>query len=187
MNLGIGSTDMQVEVIHNPPYEALAKIGFEYEVELLDASGKRQSVQRAKNLYTTEGLTHMLGVELDAVAQITSWYLALFEGNYTPTTADTAAAIAAAATETNAFSNPTVRPQWVASAAAANGTINNYANKAAFTFTAAKTIYGGFLISSSQVGGNTGVCLSAVRFGSPIVVGVGSVINVGAGCTLASA
>lgn len=187
MNLGLGSTDMQVDVIHNQRYQALAKIGFTYEVELLDARGRVVSRQRAKNLYTTEGLNHMLGVELAAVAQVSTWYLALFEGNYTPTTADTAAAISAASTETNAFNNPTVRPQWVASAAAANGTINNYNNKAAFTFTAAKTIYGGFLISSSLVGGNTGVCISAVRFGSPVVVSNGSVLNVGAGCTLASA
>lgn len=187
MNLGLASADMQVDVVHNPVYQALARIGFEYEIELVDAHGNVLSTQRAKNLYTTEGLNHLLGVELAAVAQISSWYLALFEGNYTPTTADTGAAISAASTETNAFSNPTVRPPWTPSAAAANGTINNYNNKAAFTFTATKTIYGGFLISTSQVGSTTGVCISAVRFDSPVVVNTGSVINVGAGCTLASA
>lgn len=186
--LGLATSDMHADVAHNPhPLAGLARIGFLWDVELVGPDGKSISREVTHNLYPTEGLNHMLNVELNATTQVPAWYVGVFEGNYTPTIADTAAAIATAATESSAFASPTVRKTWTPSATASAGTINNYTGRAIFSFTAAKTIYGGFLISSSLVGGVAGVMISIVRFATPAAVTNGSVLNVGAGCTLVSA
>lgn len=121
------------------------------------------------NVVTSEGLNSMLGVHLHGDTQITTWYLGLFEGNYTPVTSDTAANFATAATETTAYTAAT-RQTWT-SAAPATQSITNSANKAAFTFNADnKTIYGAFLTSGSAKNGATGVLFSAARFATPKVV-----------------
>ena len=120
------------------------------------------------NLVTDEGLTSMLGVNFHADAQITSWYLGVFEGNYTPVSSDGAATIASNATESSAYTSST-RPAFTPAAAAAKA-ITNTASRATFTFNASKTIYGAFLISSSVIGGTTGVLFSAARFSAAKVV-----------------
>jgi hypothetical protein len=182
----MATSEMHADVAHHEEFDTLLKIGFEWRTEhVLDGRIVQQDVK--KNLYPTEGLNAALDILLGNVAKLAGAYIGLFEGNYTPTIADVAATISAASTETSAFVNPTVRPTWVKSANAANGNINNYANKAVFTFTAPKTIYGGFLIASSAVGSTGGPLISIVRFSSPYQVYNNSVLNVGAGCTLASA
>lgn len=114
------------------------------------------------NLITAEGLTSMLGVHLHGDAQITTWYMGVFEGNYTPVDADTAAAFASNATECSAYTSGT-RPAFTPGAAAAKS-ITNSANRSTFTFNATKNIYGAFVISTSAIGGTSGVLFSAARF-----------------------
>lgn len=116
------------------------------------------------NLVTDEGLNHLLDVALAAGSQITSWYLGVFEGNYTPVAGDTAAGIAAASTESSAYSGG-VRPAWTPGAVASK-TVSNSASRASFTFSASKTIYGAFMISSAVINGTSGKLLSAARFSS---------------------
>ena len=115
-----------------------------------------------KNLVVNEGLNDMLAVYLQGGTQKTTWYLGVFEGNYTPVATDTASTIAASSTESSAYSGG-VRPTWTP-AAPSGQSITNSASRASFTFNATKTIYGAFLISSSAIGGTSGVMFSAARF-----------------------
>lgn len=117
------------------------------------------------NLCVDEGLNKLLNVMFDAVTQINTWYMGLFEGNYTPIAGVTAATIASAATETTAY-NETVRQTFVPVAATAKS-ITNAASVGTFTFNATKSIYGAFLISDNTKGGTAGTLFSAAKFSAP--------------------
>lgn len=115
-----------------------------------------------KNLVVDEGLNHLLQTVLGGGAANATWYVGLFEGNYTPVAGIAAAGFAAAATECIAYDEAT-RQTWVEAAAAAKQ-ITNSANKATFTMNNTKTIYGAFLISDSAKNGVAGVLFAASRF-----------------------
>lgn len=160
--------------------------GFEYFLEHV-RDGQVIGRQRLYNLVPTEGLNHLLSVTLAAGAQQTSWFVGLFEGNYTPVNTITAATIAAAATESSAYAEAT-RQAWTAGTIA-GGAVNNSLAKAVFTINGVvpKTIFGGFLISSSVKGGATGVLLSVVRFATAVTVNPADVLRITAGITAVSA
>lgn len=118
-----------------------------------------------KNIVVDEGLAYILGVAFDgSTSALTSWYIGLFSGNYTPVNTTTAANITANATEiTTAYSEAT-RVAWVEAGVTAR-LIGNAASPALFTFTAATTnVYGAFLASASAKGATTGTLSSAKRF-----------------------
>lgn len=117
---------------------------------------------RDHNLVVDEGLNHLLNVALNAATQIGTWYLGIFEGNYTPVASVTAATITANSTECIAYTEAT-RPTYVEAASTAKS-ITNSASKGTFTFNATKTIYGAFLVSNSTKSGTTGTLFSAARF-----------------------
>jgi hypothetical protein len=121
------------------------------------------------NIIVNQGLDSVLNVYLDAATQLPSWFLGVFEGNYTPVATDTAATIAGNSTECSAITNAT-RPPWTP-AASSGQSITNAAARATFTFNATKTIYGAFLISNSTIGGTSGSLFSAARFATakPVV------------------
>lgn len=114
------------------------------------------------NLVVTEGLNSLLDVNFHGASQISTWYVGLFEGNYTPAATATAATITALSTESTAY-DETTRVEYVEAAASA-GSLTNSANKATFTINATKTIYGAFLVSTSTKSGITGTLMSATRF-----------------------
>jgi hypothetical protein len=114
------------------------------------------------NLVVNEGLDYLLDVAFHGASQVTTWYIGLFEGNYTPVNTLTAATVAAAATESTAY-DETTRQEYVESASSGQQTTNS-ASKAAFTINATKSIYGAFLASASAKGATTGKLLSASRF-----------------------
>lgn len=116
------------------------------------------------NLVVNEGLNHLLDVLFHGGTQVTTWYLGVFEGNYTPIATVTAATITAASTECTAYDETT--RQAYAEAAAASQSITNAESKATFTFNAAKTIYGAFLVSASAKSATSGTLFSAARFGT---------------------
>ena len=118
----------------------------------------------ADNIVVNEGLNKLLGVMFAADTQISTWYVGLFEGNYTPVATLTAATVTAASTESTAYDLAT-RPEYN-EAPAASQSITNSANRASFVFNATKTIYGAFLVSSSTKSGTGGTLFSAARFGS---------------------
>lgn len=114
------------------------------------------------NLVVNEGLNHILDVVLHGSTQVATWYIGLFEGNYTPVATVTAATITSASTECTAY-DETTRVEYNEAAASSQSTTNS-ANKATFTFNATKTIYGAFMASVSTKSGTTGTLLSAARF-----------------------
>jgi len=114
------------------------------------------------NLVVNEGLNALLDIMFHADTQITTWYVGIFEGNYTPVATDTAANIASNSTESTAYDEAS--RQEYNEAAASGQSITNSANKATFTINATKTIYGAFLISNSTKGGTSGTLFSASRF-----------------------
>lgn len=114
------------------------------------------------NLVVNQGLNSLLNVNFNGATQINTWYLGLFEGNYTPVATVTAATIASAATECTAYTAST-RPEYVEAASTAQSTTNS-ASRASFVFNASKTIYGAFLISDSTKSGTSGTLFSAARF-----------------------
>ena len=117
-----------------------------------------------QNLVANEGLNSLLNVYLGGGSAIPTWYLGLFQGNYTPVATITAAAIASTATECVDYDE--ANRQTFVPASAASQAVTNAANRAAFTFNATRTVYGAFLISSSVKNGTAGVLFSAARFGT---------------------
>lgn len=116
------------------------------------------------NIVVNEGLNHILDVEFHGATQISTWYIGVFEGNYTPVATVTAATITAASTECTAY-DETTRVAYD-EAAASSQSITNSASKATFTFNATKTIYGAFLVSASAKSATSGTLFSAARFSS---------------------
>ena len=123
------------------------------------------------NIVVNEGLNSALNVVFNGASPITSWYVGLFQGNYTPVSSDTAATIAANSTECSAYTAG-VRQNFVTVASTAQ-LITNTASRASFTFNSAQTIYGAFLASTATINGTTGVLMSAARFATQRVVASG--------------
>lgn len=128
-------------------------------------NGKVIDSWQEKNLVVNEGLNYLLSSSLAAGTVIDTWYIGLFEGNFTPVSSLAAATIAATATECMAYTE-TDRPEWIV-ASAEEQQITNTESRASFTVSATKTIYGAFLISDSTKGGTAGVLFAASRFASP--------------------
>lgn len=114
------------------------------------------------NLVVNEGLNHLLDVLLHGSTQVSTWYLGVFEANYTPVATVTAATITSASTECTTYDEAT-RVAYNEAAASSQSTTNS-ANKATFTFNATKTIYGAFLVSASAKSATTGTLFSAAAF-----------------------
>ena len=188
-------------------FNTLVKSGFEYDVAVLrprwwvprklarnSAFVRRHTGlffredksqrERIHNLMPTEGLNHTLSVTFAGGSQVATWYVGLFEGNYTPLSTNTMATFPAAATESTAY-DESVRRTWVESTPAAGATTNS-ASKAEFTMSATKTIYGAFISSSSVKGGTTGVLASAAKFSSAKTVDDGDILRVTASISLTS-
>lgn len=159
------------------------KMGFRYLVEVV-RDGIVVDSEVVDNLMPLEALNHVLGVTLKGTAQNASWYIGIFEGNFTPVGSEQAATIAAASTECTTYAETTRVP--FTSGAVSGGSVDNSASKAEFTMNANKTIYGGFLVSTAAKAATSGVVLSAVRFSSPKVLESGAILRVTAGVVFAS-
>lgn len=127
-------------------------------------NGKLIGRDISSNIVTTEGLNHILSVVLGAGSAVSPWYIALFEGNYTPVAGLTAATFTASATECTAY-DEAARVAYV-EGTPSGGVIDNSASRAVFTMNATKTIYGGALLSVSTKSSTSGTLLAAARFSS---------------------
>ncbi len=120
------------------------------------------------NIVTDEGLDANLNIMFHGATQITTWYCVMFEDDFTPDGDETYAV--PGYTETEAYDEAT-RPAYN-EAAASSQSITNSANKAVFTISGTKTLYGGALVGGGTNGntkGNTaggGTLFSAGRFAS---------------------
>lgn len=173
-------------VLRTQPRPPMTRGGLRYQVRHLDADGRELSHPMwGSNLVPTEGLNHMLDVTLHGAAQIPTWYLALFEGNYTPNFDVTAATFSQLATECTTYQG-TSRLEYKEVAAVAGAT-SNAASLAVFTSTADRTIYGAALLSASGKGSSVGKILSCFRFPEPRNFATGNQLAVLTPASLANA
>lgn len=163
----------------------LAKAGFVYTVETVNKrTGEVVHASEEHNLMPLEGINHMLDATLIGAGQVTDWYLALYENNYTPSSADVAATFPTLAGEATAYDSAARLTLALASADA--GVSSNAANRSEFEFTEERTIQGGFIISTPTKGSTAGILLSAVKFSSPRVVDDEFILRVTAGLRIVS-
>ncbi|RUR68688.1 hypothetical protein EJP67_16625 [Variovorax guangxiensis] len=132
------------------------------------------------NRVPMEGLNFLLGLAFKSVTQVPTWYIGLYEGDYTPDGSETAATIASLATECTAYTGS--RKEFD-EGAVSGGSVSNAASLSEFVFTADKTVMGAFMVSASAKGSTAGVLLSVVRFASPKVQANGSKLQIFAGPT----
>lgn len=138
-----------------------------------------------RNLVVTEGRNHILNTVFNNQAQNATWYVALFSNNVTPQATWTGANFNANAGEFTGYSEAT-RPEYNEAAASA-GALDNFASKASFTITAAGTVYGGAILSSSAKAGTGGVLAASARFSNARAVEIDDVLQIGYQITLTSA
>ena len=108
--------------------------------------GKLIDQWKQGNVTTDEGLNALLDIMFHDATKIATWYLAVFEDNYTPLVSNTYAT--PGYTECTAYTEA-ARVAFV-EAAASSKVITNSANKATFTFNATKTIYGASLVGGGS-------------------------------------
>lgn len=156
--------------------------GFVYDLEYRNPDGSLGWTEQVHNLIPQEGVDYVADTLLNSVAQVTSWYLGLFENDYAPGSTSTAAQLVTPIGETTAYDAAT-RLLWQAVYNGV-GRLDNSAARAEFVFTADKTIYGGFLSSQSSKQNTAGTLLSIARFSSPRVVETGGSLRVLAGIDL---
>lgn len=121
-----------------------------------------------KNILPTEGRNNMLDVYINDGTKLFPWYVALFQGNYTPVAGLTAASFTATAGEITSITEGYTGANRIVytPAAAASGVMTNSASGAQFTIvTASSLVVRGAAMLSEQVrGATTGTILSAARF-----------------------
>lgn len=132
--------------------------------------------------YPAEGRNYLWDAGVRGGTQYSPWYIALFEGDYTPQDDDTAANIGARATEITAYSQST-RPEFV-EGVPVGGATDNDGNVAQFTLTANKTVRGFALLSAAGKGTTTGKLLCFQRLPSPRSYSAGDKVNVPINLTL---
>ena len=117
------------------------------------------------NIFVNQGLDTILDVVFRGASAPGSWFVGLFQGSYSPVATVTAATIASTANELVDYDEAT-RPAWTPGALS-NRTVSNSAARATFTFNAARTVRGAFLVNSSVKNGTAGVLAAAAAFGTP--------------------
>lgn len=100
-----------------------------------------------ENIVTEEGLDALLSIMFKSGTQITAWYCAIFDDDYTVLPGDDYAAPGYSESSDYTEAN---RPGWTGGAVASQS-VDNSASKATFTMNTTTSIYGG-----SLVGGGTG-------------------------------
>lgn len=114
------------------------------------------------NTFTIEGLNYLLNVGMKGGTAATTFYLAPFTGNVTPTSALTAATFTATQTEATAYTSAT-RVEYV-EGSISSGSISNSASRAEITANATVAIWGAGLLSISTKSATTGTLMAAAKF-----------------------
>ena len=166
---------MTKELINQEPNSTLGVDGtFKYEHI---RNGKVIDSWKEPNIVVDQGLIYMLNTGIGNVSQNSNWYIGLFQNNYTPLASDTAAIFpgAGAGNEATIEYDEATRPVFTPVATNAKVITNT---SAAYTFNAATSIYGAFMISDSTKGGVSGTLLSASKFGAVRQMQALDVLNV---------
>lgn len=169
----------------NQNNENLRIKGFVWELKILDENGVVIDSEKKHNLIPNEGLDFLIEAPFGLSAPIHNFYLGLYRGNYMPNQNTKASDIPSNMIEMTDYSE-LARPLWDKTKQS-GPSIDNLSNKAEFTITQDRTIYGAFLVSSDVKGGSGGVVLSCVRFSSPKNVTSGQTLNLSGGIMYTSA
>lgn len=128
-------------------------------------NGEVIDVDISENTCTYQGINKLLDVMFGTDSKISNWYVAIFESDSTPSANATYSS--PGYTECTAYSE-TTRPAYQPGSAS-GGSISNSSNKAEFTFTSSKTIYGASIVNISTKGDTSesgGILYSVDRFSS---------------------
>ena len=145
----------------------MKKLGFNYTFDHY-RNGKLIDTVAAENLLTDEGFAYILDAAIGGT-QETDFYVVIFEDDYTPTAADTYAV--PGYTECIAYDELTrqVFDRDVVAVALSVASLSNTANKASYTFSATKTIYGAGVVAAISTKGDdagAGTLISVAALGS---------------------
>lgn len=144
------------------------------------AQKRGEEEEETCNLIVGEGLNYLIGVATGSVAQIGSWYVAVFSGDVTVQNSWTAANFAATATEVTQYLSAT-RPAWTPGAVA-SGARDSFASKAAFQSTAdGVVIRGAALVSASGKSSTGGTLMGAARLTTDKTLDTDETLDVGYG------
>jgi hypothetical protein len=138
---------MDASILRQPPVNSVLPIGTWWNFDHF-RGGKLIDQWEQKNVNMTEGINHLLNVVFHGDTPITTWYMLLFDDNYTPLITDTYAV--PGFTESADYDEAT-RPEFVEAEATAR-VITNVASKATFTISATTTIYGAALVGGGTDG-----------------------------------
>lgn len=157
-------------------------LAFKYTPEVVYPDGRIVQGEPTFNLIPQAGIDLVAAWLQGNAAVISNWYVAIYEGNYVPTSDFTAADMQTLAQECQAYTQ-TARPTWN-DVYDGTGVVDNAASRAIYTMNADKTIYGAVLISNATKGGVSGTAFSIARFNSPQVLVSGAEFRVTVGITL---
>jgi len=159
------------------------RIGFRYTFRVYDKDGSLVRVVEADNLIPDEGIQYIMEAALTGGGVVQTWHIGLTETAREPLSSDTMSTYPNDAGEIDTYT-PAER-QELTPDTIANGLFANTSSPAEFTFTAAKTVNGGFISSSSIATGTTGYLLSAVQV-VPVSMLAGGKLTVTAGLIVTS-
>lgn len=159
-------------------------LGFVYHYECIGLDGKLKWESREENLIPDVGRDYILNAALNGGTQYTTWYIGLYEANRTPIVSDTMATLIADCQESVSYASPGNLRLTLEDGALSGGVWSNLASVAEFTFTAAKTIRGGFISSNAARGSTAGMLLSAVKNSTDKPIEIGEILRVTAGLSL---
>jgi hypothetical protein len=159
-----------MNIQHKPLGSSLTFVG-----RVIDADGNVLQSGMDVNLNPQVGVDYVAGLFMGTQAVISPWYVGVYEGDYTPVKAAKAADLPSVIVESTAYSQ-TSRPTWDKTYDGVS-LITSIDNRASFTFTTAKRLYGCFVVSESAKGGNSGILLSIARFATPYDVPAGSTLE----------
>jgi hypothetical protein len=158
------------------------RLAFVHVYDYFGPDGALLWTEEVANLMPQVGVDYAAKAMFGDVAPISAFYAGLFLNDVLPTAPLTAADIPTTLGEFVSYSEA-ARPLWNRAYDDA-GTMTNASSRAVFTITADARLYGGFLVSSSVKGGNTGLLLSVARFSTPRDVTNGGTFRVAYGLTL---
>lgn len=164
--------------------DSLKISGFEWDLQIVNPDGSIAIEEKNKNTIPSDALNFLMRTPFGDKQPISTFYLGLYRGNYIPTPNTTAADIPTAMNEFVEYSQES-RPEWQRKLEGV-ATMNNLSEKAEFTVTQDRTIYGAFLVSSQVKGTANGLVLSCVRFSSPKQVTAGQLVRLAGGLTYTS-
>jgi hypothetical protein len=146
--------------------------GLRYVCEVIAPDGIVLQRGEHTNLIPQVGVDYLAGLFMGISVPVTDWYVGIYEANYVPVRSVKSSDLPGTVGESTAYTQ-SERPSWNKEYDGV-GKLTSINGRAEFTFTADKTLYGGFVVSQPAKGGNSGVLLSITRFPTPYTVPAGS-------------